>query len=192
MFSWKTRFSRISQMITENTVDIITLQEIYSNQNNRKHTENQLQYLLSLLPSTYKYHHFSTNTDISTNHIDENEILEGLAIISKYPITNINKYFFKERSTDPDDGDMNPRMLLKATINVHNNYVIDIYVTHLTYDKILQCKHVRELLLQIKDHSLSNPAIKHVFITGDLNVYQDYKHPMDLLHLEPLATNDAS
>eukprot|EP01084_Bolivina_argentea_P077806 141164_1 len=181
MFSWKARFIRIAQMIEQNAADIVTLQEIYSTQTNIIHSDNQLQYLLSLLPSSYKYHHFSSNIDITTNKYNKDELLEGLAIISKYPISNINKYFFKERSNNPDSGDMNPRMLLKTTIHLSNNYAIDLYSTHLTYDKILQCKHVSELLLQIKQHSLSNNIIKNIFITGDLNVYQDYIFPMQLL-----------
>ena len=71
---------------------------------------------------------------------------------------------------------MNPRMLLKATINS-----VDLYQTHLTYDKVLQCKHIKEILLQIQQHSLSNKHIKNIFVTGDLNVYEDYKYPMELL-----------
>ena len=187
MFSWRTRFIRIAEMIEENSVDIITLEEIYSNENDEKNNnnnnnDNQLQYLLSLLPSTYKYYNFSTNMDISNGDYNKNEIFEGLAIISKYPIFNIKKYFFKERSNNPDTGDMNPRMVLKTTIciNKNNNYLIDIYLTHLTYDKILQCKHIAELLYLINNNN-NNNNIKHILITGDLNVYKDYKYPMDLL-----------
>ena len=184
MFSWKARFMRLAQMIESNSVDIVTLQEIYSNTNNPYHDENQLRYLVSLLPSTYRYYHFSANLDMTDNNYDTDEILEGLAIISKYPISNINQYFFKERSHNPDSGDMNPRMLLKVTVDVNpkmDHHFIDIYVTHLTYDKILQCKHVHELLLQIREHSLSNDDVKNILITGDLNVYQDYQYPMQLL-----------
>ena len=163
------------------TVD--TLQEIYSNTDTQDeyHPNDQLHFLLSRLPSQYQYHHFSPNSNSNdwSGLNDTNQ--EGLAIISKYPITDVVPYFFKERSSNPDSGDMNPRMMLKVTLSITADSFIDVYLTHLTYDKSLQCQHVKEMREQMLRLSKSNKDIKSIMVTGDLNAYHDFVYPMELL-----------
>ena len=179
MFSWRVRFVRIIELIRMHSVDVITFQEIH---------EDQLQFLISRLPPEYQYHHhFATNSN-SDESKSSNQNVEGLAIISKNPITDIVPYSFS-KSKGHEGGDMNPRMMVKLTISLTEESSIDLYLTHLTYDKSLQCQHVKEMRQQILTQSVPNDQIKSVLITGDLNVYHDFVFPMELLQFGKTGGN---
>ena len=100
-YDWEKRFENILKSISKKDPDIIFLQEVQLN----KEFSNlsQVEILKNKL-SGYKYSIFSTTT-IKTRQRDvalKIPVQQGIAILSKYPITNSFNYFLK-LSKDEDE-----------------------------------------------------------------------------------------
>ncbi|ETO21399.1 hypothetical protein RFI_15805 [Reticulomyxa filosa] len=155
MFSWQVRFLHIAETISMYSPDIITLQEIYSvphgsdsftrEYGDPYNADDQLMYLRKYV-SAEKYPYVSFQpTDkqmLSKGSNDQSLLKEGLAIISKYPIINERMFALHSVSTD----DRNERFLLRTRIKLAHDVYVDVYVTHLSYDKQLQCKQIQEVV----------------------------------------------
>lgn len=86
----------------------------------------------------------------------------GVAMISKAPLTNIRKNF-------PDDADIAPKRLIAATIN--NIHIVNVYVPHGTALGSEKFAYKLEWLARLRKYIDDNfAATENLILCGDLNV----------------------
>ena len=196
-------------------------------QEEEHHVNDQLHYLLKLINKgthkPYEYWIFLPSLDKDDNSkLDSISPIEGIAILSKYQLTNIQNYRFDMNKNNVNINinngvDENPRVFLKTSLVIpyldnnnnnnkneklangdsfhsYNGYLIDIYLLHLTYDKSLQCSHISQLLHYMSDHSIGYGArdAKHIFIIGDLNIFNNFNAPVELLKSNGQSTQSCN
>eukprot|EP00026_Physarum_polycephalum_P012477 Phypoly_transcript_12790.p1 GENE.Phypoly_transcript_12790~~Phypoly_transcript_12790.p1 ORF type:complete len:355 (+),score=43.64 Phypoly_transcript_12790:141-1067(+) len=130
---------------------------------------------MALLPF-FKYSAFA----VATPNADFNSA-EGVGILSRHPIIDVDHYNF---TIVPSDGDKNTRTCLSATILVPKIGKLQVYVTHLSYERTTQCRQIAELLSYIeKDKNEDGDCSKKIpkVLAGDFNIYADYEAPSDIL-----------
>jgi len=171
MFNWQVRMQRVKEMIEELDCDIIMLQEVVENRH--------LNFFANDPQFDYIFH----------KHSDSRE---GLAIIWKKNLNkdeNHNPQDFARLHTlayNPHSPDKNPRILLGVRLGVDKRK-LDVYVTHLTYDRSLQCQHANEISDIIHQNkqmdNIFKEGNKHVqwILGGDLNIYKDHPYPVYIL-----------
>jgi len=128
---------------------------------------NQIIYLQKLLPE-YKYVLFE-----APNLILQQKQVEGIGILSRYPILDSQVL---KLSQEAQDTDKNKRVCLRA--HIHSPIgKLQFFLTHFSYGDMTQCRHVVELYRFINASQDSNNQI----LVGDFNTYYDFEYPMDLL-----------
>ena len=152
----------IVENIISNNIDIIFLQEVAQffdkpiiekkiKKSNYGHTLQQL-----LLNSGQSYYYYYEPIKKGFNKYDE-----GLAFLSKYPLTNIDsKYISKTK----DYNNFRSRKYLKGTITL-NEKEIDLITTHLGWDS-----RVESYLKQL-ENLVKNAPRKQTLIGGDFNIF---------------------
>lgn len=55
---------------------------------------------------------------------------------------------------------------------------VDVYATHLSYDRTTQCAHAHEILEIMKKESAG--SVDTWVLTGDLNIYRDHEVVIDI------------
>ena len=118
--------------------------------------QTQLDQIQYLLPD-FKYSAFAPAT-----HGFEDKDPEGVAILSKYPIMEVTSYNYTLLKTDPDT---NPRIALRALIDLPGIGPTDFFVIHLSYDKTTQCRNINELRKFLYSFDRGGPQI----LLGDFN-----------------------
>eukprot|EP01087_Luapelamoeba_hula_P008548 TRINITY_DN2142_c0_g1_i1.p1 TRINITY_DN2142_c0_g1~~TRINITY_DN2142_c0_g1_i1.p1 ORF type:complete len:563 (-),score=66.48 TRINITY_DN2142_c0_g1_i1:8-1696(-) len=101
---------------------------------------------------------------------------EGIAIISKHPIHNIQRFTFTRK---PNDEDRNLRTMILAEIEVPKLGMVYVFATHLSYHNFTQCRHMVELISQIDTLSLDRNT--PIILLGDFNTYATFEYPMNFL-----------
>lgn len=166
---WHTRKKGVAEVIRLAYPDIVLLQEVRVS-----HTQHsQLDDLMALLPF-FKYSAFA----VATPHADFNSS-EGLGILSKHPIIEVTQFNF---TVVPTDADTNTRTCLSAIIDVPKIGKLQVYVTHLSYERTMQCRQMAELLSFVERDGTSNQdCSKNIpkLVAGDFNIYNDFEGPSD-------------
>lgn len=143
----------ICDIIQKENPDIIGLNEVYNDVLNIE-TVEQVKYIANKLG--YKYFYFGKSIII------KNSIEYGNAILSKYPINNIELIKIDDPIIKDEDVWYESRSIIKCNILIDNNN-INVFVTHLGLANQEQINGVNKLL-EIIDNSKQNILI------GDFNM----------------------
>jgi endonuclease/exonuclease/phosphatase family metal-dependent hydrolase len=165
---WKERFRIIAELIIKHQIDIVGIQEVrtITEEQNR----NQMEELMQHLP---KYKHiYEPVMNVADPNQNGATVEEGLAIISKHPISNIRT--LHQRSTTKN---WNNRLCYNAVIT-KDGTDIDFYVTHQAIDPVDQCTKMKQILEFMNERK----DMKQI-ILGDFNTYYDFPYPMDVLSM---------
>ncbi len=164
--NWGERKHRIERVIRRlpQLPHIIAWNEIRK----RKNGDDMLNDLLELLPE-YKYHKYVTGHDYGDTE-------EGIGFFSQYPIEEFDSI---KLNHDVNGEDPNRRACLYARIKTPDGQSIGAFVTHLSYVREQQKANV----LDIIEFTKKKPTPQ--ILLGDLNIYNDYQEPIDLLHRPP-------
>lgn len=159
---------------------------------------------LDELAASAGYHHYHYQR-AGTQRADE----EGVGIMSMLPIVNVEGHAI---ALSAQSSDSNPRTALRVTVDAssllggtkQSEFLVDVMVTHLSYDAGEQCRQVAQLRRYLddklevceeertRDASLlrgtakllgkSHPSsFRPQILMGDFNIYRDFEWPMDYL-----------
>jgi len=137
---------------------------------------------------------------------------EGVGIMSILPIVKVET---RAIALSPESSDSNPRTALLATIDASSllkqignhqaEFLVDVLVTHLSYDAGEQCRQIVQVRRYLDEKleicekdlstpdasilrgstqswgSISNSLFRPQILMGDLNIYRDFEWPMDYL-----------
>jgi len=184
MFNWNVRKHRIAEMIQTRRPAVIGLQEVRESDGT-----SQLEELQALVPE-YKWAvvQWTTNAvdqeavKMGRKGIETNNLFyrEGLAILSRWPITNWGTV-----NLTVGEHDQNVRILLTARVE-GPLFPFTFAVTHMSYERKTQCQNA----LEIRNHLAGLP--KPTVLVGDTNTYNDFEDPIlhfssDTPHLSKCA-----
>eukprot|EP01103_Thecamoeba_quadrilineata_P012850 TRINITY_DN3420_c0_g1_i2.p1 TRINITY_DN3420_c0_g1~~TRINITY_DN3420_c0_g1_i2.p1 ORF type:complete len:145 (+),score=14.59 TRINITY_DN3420_c0_g1_i2:74-508(+) len=130
MYHWRERRFHIAETVMSVYPDVIGFQEVRKTKHLSQIDE------LQLILSEYRWSYFEGATTIDDDGV------EGLAILSRYPIESTSKLIL---SSDPNDLDTNTRVCLFAHIDHPFAGKINFYVTHLSYHRSQQCRNAKEI-----------------------------------------------
>lgn len=71
-------------------------------------------------------------------------------------------------TSKPSDPDKNTRIVLRATVELPSGTQLNFFVSHLSYDKGIQCRNVGELLQFVNSF---DPSSTPQILLGDFNTY---------------------
>ncbi|XP_071510406.1 uncharacterized protein [Diadema antillarum] len=186
MFNWDVRKHHIAEMIKASNIDFIGLQEVRADEVSTDHgrqRRTQVDELQELLLPDYKWSSFQGGHTVA-NPKDKKMVnewqIEGLALLSKYPILRSEM----QELTHHSRTDRVKRKVLHATLMVQGVEVF-VSVVHLSYDKWQQCNNVAEIMAYIRD---KKP--KYSLILGDFNTYVYYEGPLEGFHLGYFSTQN--
>lgn len=108
-----------------------------------------------------------------------NDLIEGLALFSKFPILQES---VKKFTILPADTDLNQRVALHGLVGTPSG-VINFFVVHLSvhtseislnfqYADIVQCRQAVELVSFVQEKAFLSPRS---ILLGDFNTYIDYE-----------------
>lgn len=156
---------RIATAIENTEADIIGLQEVDVHWGDRSNNDNMVALLAERLDMEY---YFAPIYDFDPAGEGEPRRKFGVAVLSKYPITNAaNREIARLSTQDPNPVPKPAPGFLEAQINV-NGAEVAFYVTHLDYraDPI-----VREM--QVADMEEIMAAHTYSILVGDMNARPD-------------------
>ncbi|ELT98262.1 hypothetical protein CAPTEDRAFT_220334 [Capitella teleta] len=154
------RIQRFAQLCKESRADVIGIQEVRFQDGSGQHLgPNQVQHLATLLPE-YQFT-FRPAQIQSTNLPSRAE--EGLAIFSKYPITNTTAILLSRNKRDPGDG--HQRLLLHCAVDIPGVGQVHLLNTHLSLSHLARQNSVIEIWRKISSINSNEP----VFLMGDFN-----------------------
>ncbi len=161
---WDIRKPKIIKFIQKHKPDFIAFQEIRDDLKFNKKGDNQLEQLNKKL--NYPYSAFYAVTDKRNERPTKYKryCIEGIGVLSKFPILKIEKKKLKKHKEDIYNcGNLH--------IKIKANKIVDLIVVHFSNSNYFSLLHLLETLNYIK-----NKKIKPV-ILGDFNMYES-----DVLH----------
>jgi hypothetical protein len=149
--NWEARHENIMAMLAVVPFDIIGLQEVHEAADGATTQAHDLAPHLAHV--VYKR---------VLQHATDASLHEGLAIASRFPITDPVLHVLP---TPPHSSDPNPRAALHAVVHSDRGDV-HVFVTHLTYDAVSQCSMALGLMDFIASAA---PPAAAVVLVGDFN-----------------------
>lgn len=199
MFHWDVRKLQIVDWIQQLELDVILLQEVRESWNgvsarkmmatshvysSDEQRIDQLSELKSLL---------NVDLDPDVDPLWEGKFLtasedagegqrEGIAVLTRWPIVSSHSINFTKVSSP----DANTRAALNVLLRhptVGSDFLVEVYSTHLSYDKTTQCQNTKELIEFVGASTANVFGRKQVFriIGGDFNAYNDFESPQNML-----------
>ncbi len=156
------RKPRIVEAIKKYDPDIIALQEVRDDLRFNSNGYNQARQLNIMLG--YQYLTFMKTMDVNkvNNRLKNPACIEGLAILSKYPIVKVIR-----KKLVQHENDKYTRGILYARIKAQKN--IDVCVVHFSPHRLFSKLHLEETIKYFKQQKLTP------IILGDFNIdNQDY------------------
>ncbi|GAA0424338.1 hypothetical protein GCM10008934_13030 [Virgibacillus salarius] len=166
------QLERIAETIQETGADIIGLQEVDVHWGARSNYDNTIQLLAEELDM---YYYFAPIYDMEPAQGSDHRRQFGVAMLSKYPITNAaNRQITRLSTQDPNP---EPRLapgFLEAEITIEGA-VVHFYVTHLDYRSN---PAIREM--QVSDMSAIMLENNYNILVGDMNARPNAEelHPL--------------
>ncbi len=162
--NFESRKPKIIEFIKKHDPDIIAFQEVMDDIRFNKKKNNQAKQLNRAL--NYPYYEFYQIVDKLKERPEKykNYCMEGIAILSKYPILKVEKKRLKKQK-----GDRYTRGNLYVRIKAEK--IVDIVVVHFSNNDLFSLLHLLETLRWIKSKKITP------IIMGDFNI----RHP-DWLH----------
>ncbi len=159
---WKNRKEKIIQFVQQHNPDIITLQEVRDDIQFNKKGYNQAKQLNDEL--NYPYYAFYPVTDKRKERPEKYKhyCIEGIAVLSKFPILKIEKHKLRKH---PDDRYTCGNLYVK----IKAEKIIDLIVVHFSNSDLFSLLHLIETLSIIKKKKIEP------IIAGDFNMWhQDW------------------
>jgi len=158
--NWEERKPKIIQEIKKENPEIVAFQEIRDDVKFNKKGNNQAKQLNEEL--NYPHYVFSPITDKRKERPGKykRRCIEGMAILSKYPILSYKKFILKKH-----EDDIYTCGFLEVKLKIDNKK-IDILNVHFSNNEYFSLLHIFETLKYIKNNKL-NPII-----VGDFNFYE--------------------
>eukprot|EP01116_Phalansterium_solitarium_P000056 TRINITY_DN10042_c0_g1_i1.p1 TRINITY_DN10042_c0_g1~~TRINITY_DN10042_c0_g1_i1.p1 ORF type:complete len:401 (+),score=88.25 TRINITY_DN10042_c0_g1_i1:51-1253(+) len=169
MFHWNVRKRGIVDEIRRANPDVVGLQEIRVSAS----LGHQFDQLRALLPE-YPYAYFENATTVGDDGTNE-----GVGVLSKHPIVETgHRNFALEGGSD-----LNRRIALYVTVNTPQIGLVNVVVTHFSYDTGNQCRNVADLMFFLNEFDRTAPLV----ILGDFNAYNNYPFAMLMLTGDDVA-----
>ena len=158
------RYEKIIAFIKKMNPDIIALQEVRDDSRRNRPGDNQLRQLNKRL--AYKHHAYFKYADVNeiNKRLDDKyydptnpKVLEGVALLSKFPIVKTYNRTLKRQKSD-----MYTRGILCARIN--SKKAFNIFVVHFSADDLFSRLHLEETLEYAKSRNIQP------IIVGDFNI----------------------
>jgi endonuclease/exonuclease/phosphatase family metal-dependent hydrolase len=174
---WNVRRQRIGELLDEIDFDVIGLQEVRRRESSG---DGQLEQLVRA-----SRRHFATALLAESSHLADGTF-EGVALLSRYRALATSQYMFQHLPTDTDAVN---RTCLRVLLDTPGGPV-NVFVAHLSYDRRQQCQNFLELkrFMLRPDHL---PGVVPQILIGDLNIYTDFRHPLEILTQHDLAPTNA-
>ena len=155
--NFEERKPRIIEAIKQYYPDIIAFQEVRDDLRFNSRGYNQARQLNAKLG--YKYFAFMKTMDVNkvNNRLQNPDCIEGLAVLSKYPITKVIR-----KKLVQHDNDRHTRGILYAKIKAKND--IEVCVVHFSPNRLFSKLHLEETLTYFKENQLAP------IILGDFNI----------------------
>ena len=155
--NFEERKPRIIEAIKQYNPDIIAFQEVRDDLRFNSRGYNQARQLNTKL--SYKYFAFMKTMDVNkvNNRLQNPDCIEGLAVLSKYPITKVIR-----KKLVQHDNDRHTRGILYVNIKAKND--IEVCVVHFSPNRLFSKLHLEETLKYLKKNQLSP------IIIGDFNI----------------------
>lgn len=173
---WAVRKRRIAELLDELDADVVGLQELRQ----RAGGVNQLDQLVAEARRSFQTVIFAPATQL------EGDTVEGVGLLSRFRALETSRHSFHHL---PADVDQLNRTVLRVLLDTPRG-PINVFVTHLTFERTQQCQSVLELkrfMLRPEHRPGDVPQI----LVGDLNVYTDFQHPLELLTQRSLRVDNA-
>lgn len=176
---WDVRRQRIGELLDELDFDVIGLQEV-RRRDSTTHGDSQLDQLVRA-----SRRHFATALLAESSHLADGTF-EGVALLSRYRALATSQYMFQHLPTDTDAVN---RTCLRVLLDTPGGPV-NVFVAHLSYDRAQQCQNFLELkrFMLRPDHL---PGVVPQILIGDLNLYTDFRHPLEILTHHDLSPTNA-
>jgi endonuclease/exonuclease/phosphatase family metal-dependent hydrolase len=155
--NFEERKPRILEAIKKYDPDIVAFQEVRDDLRFNSRGYNQARQLNTKLG--YKYFTFMKTMDVNkaNNRLQNPDCIEGLALLSKYPIIKIIRKKLRQHADD-----IHTRGILYARIKAEKD--IGVCVVHFSPDKLFSKLHMEETLNYFKENQLTS------IILGDFNI----------------------
>ena len=155
---WEERKPKIVSFIKKHNPDIVTLQEVRDDLQFNKKGNNQAKQINQVLDYPYYAFYSVTNKRKERPERYKKYCTEGTAVLSKFPILQIDKKKLKKHSQDIHNcGNLFVKIKAKRVIN--------LVVVHFSNKDLFSLLHLKETLKQIKDKK-TKPVI-----VGDFNMW---------------------
>jgi endonuclease/exonuclease/phosphatase family metal-dependent hydrolase len=173
---WDVRRQRIGELLDELDFDVIGFQEVRRRDGS---SASQLDQLVSVARRR-----FTTALLAESSHLADGTY-EGVALLSRYRALATSQYMFQHLPTDRDAVN---RTCLRVLLDTPGGPV-NVFVAHLSYERPQQCQNFLELkrFMLRPDHL---PGVVPQILVGDLNVYTDFQHPLEILTLRDIAPSN--
>jgi endonuclease/exonuclease/phosphatase family metal-dependent hydrolase len=155
--NFEERKPRIVEAIKKYNPDIVAFQEVRDDLRFNSRGYNQARQLNTKLD--YKYLAFMKTMDVNkvNNRLENPDCIEGLALLSKYPIVKIIRKKIKRH-----DNDRHTRGILYARIKTKKD--IEVCVVHFSPNRLFSKLHLEETLNFFREKQLEP------IILGDFNI----------------------
>lgn len=172
--NYETRKPEVIKLIKEKNPDVVILQEVRDDIQFNKQGDNQAKQLNRELK--FPYYEFYAITDKRKERPEKYKqyCIEGTAVLSKFPITKVEKYQLQKQSEDRYTcGNLYVQLKAKK--------LIDVIVVHFSNTDLFSLLHMLETLRWIKKKKFKP------IIVGDFNIrHSEWLH--DLIEGEYLSS----
>lgn len=154
------RKHEVARAVADGDVDFVAWQELRK----RRDGSNMLDDLKELLPDAYDYHGYAAGETYETSE-------EGVGFSTRLRVISTET----RRLALGDGSDSNHRVCMRVTVQLPRGGSLSLFVAHFSYDRQQQVRNAEE----VKEFALSTSRSPRI-ILGDLNVYNDYKAPLEV------------